>query len=143
MVNINFTLVVELALFLIFLWGTARFILRPALETLDAREEKIEREHAESKTANREASALESKYARAITGAREEAEAAFREVHTRAVEAHTATMAEARRAVDERVLKTREQGSRALKEQRGELLKAAPALAEELRRNLGIGGPAA
>ena len=38
MVTLNLTLLIEVGLFLIFLWGTARFILHPLLDSIDERE---------------------------------------------------------------------------------------------------------
>jgi F-type H+-transporting ATPase subunit b len=41
MVQLNFTLIIEMGLFLVFLWVTKCFIFRPLLEVMDAREAKL------------------------------------------------------------------------------------------------------
>ena len=48
MVTINATIIVELVLFLLFLWGTQRYILAPVLKNIDEREDSIEQDRAQA-----------------------------------------------------------------------------------------------
>ena len=62
MVTINATLLVELILFLVFLWGTQRYILTPVLKNMDERTDSIENDHAQAESNTTASVALEKKY---------------------------------------------------------------------------------
>jgi F-type H+-transporting ATPase subunit b len=73
MVNINFTIVIELGLFLLFLWLTNKTVVRPLLRTMDARQEKIDQDKAAAETERQEAKRLEALYLDRLTAAHQEA----------------------------------------------------------------------
>lgn len=58
MVTVNLTLLVELVLFLIFLWGAHRIAFKPVVKILDEREEKIAADRQAGEDAAREADSL-------------------------------------------------------------------------------------
>ena len=98
MVTLNLTLVIQVVLFLIFLWGTARFILRPILAGIDERENAIEVDHERAAADSTEAEALESQYAQALSAARLRADEAFRHARYETQKAHTDAVVEATEA---------------------------------------------
>jgi F0F1-type ATP synthase membrane subunit b/b' len=67
MIALNFTLLIQLALFLIFLWGTNKIVFRPLLRTMDARAGKIESDRASAEADTKEAQRLESLYKERLT----------------------------------------------------------------------------
>jgi F0F1-type ATP synthase membrane subunit b/b' len=69
MIALNFTLLVEVGLFLVFLWATNRIVLRPLLRTMDARTAQIEGDRASAETDARAAQQLETQYMARLTGA--------------------------------------------------------------------------
>ena len=64
MVDINLTIVVELLLFLIFLWAVNRFIFRPTFKTLDGREDKLRDDTETAEALSGEAAAMEQDYSK-------------------------------------------------------------------------------
>ena len=79
MVSLNGTLFIELALFLLFLWGTGRFILRPVLRSLDEREESIREAGAQAESNDEETMLLEEDYEGTMGQVRSWVESEFRE----------------------------------------------------------------
>lgn len=73
MITVNFTLVVELALFLIFLAGAYKIAWRPLLETMDQRAGKIDGDRAAADKSRKEAHRLEGVYVQQLTVAHQEA----------------------------------------------------------------------
>ncbi len=141
MVNLNLTFFIELGLFLLFLWGTSRFILRPALKVIDEREDRIQRDQDAAQARGRDADAMEAEYQRILSAARADAQRHFFETQSRAIEAGTARLNAARRALEDAVAETRAAGEAELSEQRRQLALAAPDVAEELMRRLELGSP--
>ena len=143
MVSLNFTLVIELLLFVLFLFGTTRFILRPALKVIDERDERVDADESAAEKHNATATALEAKYQKALARARAEAEDAYRAGHMRLIDEQAARLTAAQRAVDDAVLATRAQGEADLEARRAELKQAAPAIAREMGARLGMKGTGA
>ncbi|HOH51273.1 MAG TPA: hypothetical protein PLI98_11085, partial [Candidatus Hydrogenedentes bacterium] len=73
MLSLDFTLVVELLLFLLFLWGTNRAVLRPLLRTMDARQLRMEQDRADAEAAARRAAELDAVYDRRLAAIHREA----------------------------------------------------------------------
>jgi len=67
MITPNFTLLVEVALFLIFLGASYRFVWRPLLETMDARSSKIEQDKLSAEECKKEAQRLDALYRQQLT----------------------------------------------------------------------------
>jgi len=73
MITVNFTLFVELALFLLFLAGAYKIAWRPLLETMDQRAGKIDGDRAAAEKSRKEAHRLEGVYVEQLTAAHQEA----------------------------------------------------------------------
>ncbi len=69
MITLNFTLVVELALFLVFLWVTNQIVVRPLLRTMDARTAKVDQDRAAAEADTQEAQRLEALYVERLANA--------------------------------------------------------------------------
>ena len=140
MVTINFTLLVELVLFLLFLWGTARFIVPRVVDTLDERERSIQDAHAVSKTDTESAQQLEQQYKAELTAMRHAAEDEFRRERRAAMDTHDAQLV-ARRAEDDfEVGRVRDAAMREFEKQRDASADAAQELGELVTRQLGLNG---
>ena len=70
MVTLNFTIVVQLGLFLIFLWSVNRLVFGPVLITLDQRNEKLADDEVSTETDSRKAGELEGSYLAEMSAAR-------------------------------------------------------------------------
>ena len=70
MVTVNLTLLVELVLFLIFLWGAHRIAFKPVVKILDDREEKIAADRQTGVDAAKEADSLSQIYSDRIAEVR-------------------------------------------------------------------------
>jgi F0F1-type ATP synthase membrane subunit b/b' len=67
MISLNFTLLVQFSLFLLFLWGTNRFVFRPLLRLMDTRVNKVEGDKTAAEADAKEAQRLESLYKDRLT----------------------------------------------------------------------------
>lgn len=143
MVTINFTLVVELVLFLIFLWGTNVFVLRPLLIAMDKRDEDIAEDIAQSEKDHDAAQEMEGQYKGKLAAMRRKADERMRLERRRALEAHGKTLAEERHKADEVVAALRADAQRQLEEQRDAIGAKAPEVADEIARCLDIRGVSA
>lgn len=141
MVTLNITLLIELGLFLIFLWGTAVFIIRPAVQALDERGESIERDAAEAETANQEAETLESRYRSNLADIRLASDEAYRDARRETLQGHIKAVADAHQWADEAVAEARAEAQAKADEQRGPLEHAVPDLADQIAERLRERGP--
>lgn len=66
MIALNFTLIVQFVLFLLFLWGTNRMIFRPLLKTMDARKAKADGDRALAENETREVQELDANYTKRL-----------------------------------------------------------------------------
>ena len=73
MITVNFTILIEVALFLVFLGGANRILFRPLLRIMDAREEKIAQDRATAESSTKEAARLEGLYIENLTKAHQQA----------------------------------------------------------------------
>jgi len=73
MITLNLTLVVELALFLAFLWVMNQIVVRPLLRTMDARTAKTAQDRAAAEAGTQEAQRLEALYVERLANAHQAA----------------------------------------------------------------------
>lgn len=66
MVDLNFTLVLQLVLFLVFVWAMKRWIYRPLLQVMDERERCMTEAKEKTKEDQQEAASMEEQYAFAL-----------------------------------------------------------------------------
>lgn len=141
MVTLNLTLVIEVGLFLIFLWGTARFILRPVLRTLDERDAVIEQDHAQAAVDMEEANTLERQYAQELLDIRQRAGEAYRDARHETLKGHAVAVAKAIERADQAVAEARDKAMHLVAGQRSALEKAVPEVADLIAERLRSVGP--
>lgn len=134
MVQINFTLIIAMGLFLLFLWVTKRFIFRPILDVMDAREAKLleDRETMESRTA--EARSLETAYSDAKTQAKQSAALRIRKTRNDAWEKSREALHQLRVGKDAEVTAFREALTARHDEERRQYPELLPKLTETMDR---------
>ena len=140
MVNINSTLLVQLGLFLLFLWGLNRLVLRPMLKTMDDREDMLRRQEAETDSDTTQAEQAESTYASRIAAARQEAAQRVEEARRAALGERTAALAQRRAEANGAVERVRGKALEAVDEQRQRYADLAPGLVGAIIEKLGTGG---
>ncbi len=141
MVTINLTLVLEVGLFLIFLWGTARFIVRPVLRTLDERDAVVEQDHAKAAADTEGANALEAEGAQELLSIRQGADEAHRRARHETRKEHADAVAGANERADQAVAEAHDEANRLVAEQRSALEQAVPEVADLIAKRLRSVGP--
>lgn len=142
MVDINLTMLVELGLFLIFLWGTAVFILRPVLRTLDARDKQIEDDGDQARAAREAAETMGQDYAQAMSTLRTKVEASYRLARREARDEQSGRVAGERKKADQAVAAARADAAQEVEGLRSSYGGLSSELADLLGGRLGLGGKA-
>lgn len=139
MVSINFTLVVELLLFLLFLWGTNRFILRPTVKTIDERQELLE--HNEELTARdlADAQALEERRTAELSRLYRQTEERVREARRAAMNARLDRIQREMKRADAEIAQFRAELRAQVEEQSSAARKLAPEVAEAIESHFDRG----
>ena len=142
MVDLNFTLVVQLLLFLGFLWAMDLWVLRPLLKTMDARERTISDDKGQAQADQDTAESLEQKYAATLAVAHQKAHRklteALREVQDRHVEQRDALRAKQQ----EEAARSKEEAKAFVEQQRIAFPELSKAIAHDMMRQLGLGDTA-
>lgn len=120
MIAINLTFFIQLALYGVFLAVAWRFMLRPALRHIDAREEIIRASEERAEKLNSEAKELEGRYAESLANARRKASAQVAEERRKAMDARNAAVQEERSQADAEVGQVRREAEETIEQQRGE-----------------------
>lgn len=140
MVTINATLLIELVLFLVFLWGTQRYILTPVLKSLDDREESIEKNRVQSEADNSEAETLEKKYRHEIAVIRRQADEDVRAAQEKSQQDHARFLIDERTRAEQSVAEVRQEAQRLVESQHDAIMAAVPDLVEQMQAKLTAGG---
>ena len=138
MVVINFTLLVELGLFLIFLWGTAVFILRPVLRLLDEREDNIARGRRQADEALEKEGRLRKQSADARSAFRSRIEKDYRRGQLEVREEHSAKLTEERRKSDAAIAEARDAALKEIEAERSSYAALSSELADSFFEHLGM-----
>jgi F-type H+-transporting ATPase subunit b len=141
MVTLNLTLVVELVLFLLFLWGTQVFILRPTVKNIDDREEAVEADLEQARADAQEAEQLEAHYRDEVGRIRREADESYRLAFRQATQEHMEFLTAERIQADEAVAEARREVEARVDQVRPELLESTPQI-EAMMVERTIGGSA-
>lgn len=88
MVTINLTLIVNLVLFLLFMWGMHLFVFKPLLDVMDRRETKIQEDRKAAENLDNQAKELEQQYLAEMGAMHREASRMLVRAHRAAQEAH-------------------------------------------------------
>ena len=141
MVTPNLTFLIEVSLFLLFLWGTARFILRPVLQSLDERETSIEQSRERTAEDSAETEALERVYLKKLSEIRRHADETYRDSQRHTIKGHREAVASAREWADQAVAEVRQESRGLVEGQRTAIQDAVPEIADLIAERLGSGGP--
>lgn len=136
MVTLNFTLLVELVLFLIFLWGTARFILRPVLTTIDERANAIASNEEQAESNEKAAEELEETYAHRLSELHHQADSTYRDARRDATQNHLARIAAKREEADQAIADVHRAAAEEVDSQRDVIQSAVPDVADLIARQL-------
>lgn len=132
MVTLNGTVFVELILFLVFLWGTNRFVFRPIFRVMDEREAAMERDRAVAETMEAEAESLEAAYREEITAARRATNERMRNERHSARNAQLDRIQERRRQADAEVEAVRAEAMKRVDEQRKDYERYVPGIVDAI-----------
>jgi F-type H+-transporting ATPase subunit b len=135
-------LLVQLALFGLFVWVANRLILRPTLRVIDQRAETIEEDRATAETDEEQAQAMESKYAAEIAAARRAASVRVEQARRDAMDARNAALNERHREADQAVGEVEAAANAEIEAQRDQFKDLAHQIADGISRHLNLGGPA-
>jgi F-type H+-transporting ATPase subunit b len=136
MVTINLTMLVELILFLIFLWGTQRFILTPVLNSMDERNDSIERDIEKAKDDDIQSDELELKYRHEIAVIRRNADEELRAVKQKAMREHSDFLQQERINAETAVEEVRVKAMAMMESEREAVLAEVPELARLMEAQL-------
>lgn len=139
MVTLNLTLVIELGLFLLFLWGTSRYVLPRVLQSLDERESSIEAHDQRAQADTERAVELEETYKHETSELHREAEERLRAARRSAQDKHAVTVTSEKDRADEEVAEVRDTAAERVEEEREACARIAPELAEAMLARLGMG----
>lgn len=140
MVTINLTIVVQLVLFLLFLWVMNKLVLQPVLRRLDEREHDIEQNARAAKEDAKTAKALESQYTAELSAARRAAAARFARERAAAMDSRNQRLTQARHDGDRAVMAVEREGKDQIAAQRGEFDAMAAEVADAMARQLQLKG---
>ena len=141
MVTLNLTLLIEVGLFLIFLGGTARFILHPLLDSIDERETGIAQDKESAEVGMQAAEKLESEYTAQLSELRRQADEALRVARGKVTKEHHDHLAVEYEKADQQVLDVRQESLERVEQERELLTAAIPEVADLIAERLKAGGP--
>lgn len=136
MVTINLTMLIELILFLVFLWGTQRFILTPVLDSMDERNDSIEGDIEKAKEDEIKAVELEQQYRHEIAVIRRNADEELRAVKQKAMREHAEFLQQERINAEIAVAEVRDKAMSMMEAERDAILANVPELAQLMETQL-------
>jgi F-type H+-transporting ATPase subunit b len=138
MVTINFTIVVQLVLFLTFLWVTNKLVLRPILRVMDERD-RTNRENQEASERDTErAQKLESDYAAQIASARRQGVVTVEKARREALNERMQALAARKQVAEEQVAAVHREAMGHVDTARGSYAQLAPALISDIATRLQV-----
>ena len=140
MVTINLTIVLQLGLFLLFLWALNKLVLRPVVNSLDAREAALEHDAEAARADASAAQSLESQYAAELSTARTAATVQFERERSAAMDERNQRLARARADGDQAVIEVAREGEAQIEAQRPQFGTLAEQLAQAMAQRLRVKG---
>jgi len=138
MVTINLTLLVELLLFLGFLWLVHRYIVVPVLQNADAREAEVEQDQTTAVEATEASESLEREYRRKRAALHREASQRIAQAHREAQRKHLDRMAELKAEEEKQIVALRNELRQMVDQQRDDYDRLSRELAEVAAERLGL-----
>jgi F-type H+-transporting ATPase subunit b len=136
MVTINFTIVVQLLLFLVFLWGLQRWVIAPMLATIDEREDTIATNKQTAQDDRKAAEQLEAEYARSLAQARRESANLLRSGQAQALHRRNEMIRARRDEVDVLVAAHADEARKLVEAERASFDQLTPGLADAIHARL-------
>ena len=140
MVTLNATILVQVLLFLGFLWLMNTLVFRPLLKVMDARESRLEEDREKSQTEVAAAEELEREYAAKMGDLHRQASRKVAEAHRAANGQQAARVAELKRQEDRELAETRAAAMAQVEGERKRYPELTAALAQGMLARLGLGG---
>ena len=140
MVNINLTLFIQLGLFLIFLWGTMKFIFIPVIKLLDERDDKIDQDLDAARDDNAKAGELEKGFKRKLSRAKRKAHEEVREAYRKEQREYQAKLLDRRHLAEKEIAERKMDSMKRVEEQRTSYDQLLPGITDEISKRLGVGG---
>lgn len=139
MVDLNFTLVVQLLMFLGFLWLMDRWVLRPLLKTMDRREHEIVDNKEQAQTDQTAAEQIENEYAAALAAAHQKAHKKVADSLRVLQDAHNEQRIALRDSQQEESARVKAEAQAAVEQQRSSFPELSHAIADAMMGQLGLG----
>lgn len=136
MIQFNFTLIVEMVLFLVFLWVTNKFMFRPLRRVMDERDAKIGGDKSSAAQDTAEAQRLSAQYIERLTEADQSAAARLRQTRYEAYQRNRSELDALRHQADSDVGAFRESIEHQLAEERRKYAELVPGLVEAMDRQI-------
>ncbi|MBN2311769.1 MAG: hypothetical protein JXR94_22510 [Candidatus Hydrogenedentes bacterium] len=133
-------MIVQLGLFLTFLWVMNRLVLQPILRVMDERDESIRDAQNSAASDARDAQNIEARYAGEVAAARRESTVHLQQVRRDALRERISVLAERQAEADRAVLVARKEARARLVEERAKCEALAPELADAMAARIGLGG---
>ncbi|MEA3364411.1 MAG: hypothetical protein U9Q79_02115 [Candidatus Hydrogenedentes bacterium] len=140
MVTINLTIVVQLVLFLLFLWVVNKLVFQPVLRRLDEREYYVNQNAEGAKEDAKAAKSLESEYALELSTARRAATVQFEQEREAAMNERNERLARARQEGDAAVMAVEREGKAQIEKQRPQFDPLAKQITEIMAQRLRLKG---
>ena len=140
MIALNFTLFVQLGLFLVFLWVTNKVIYRPLLRTMDARTDKTQEDRTLADTEANEAQQLETLFKDRLVNAHQEAARRHQKARYEAYLKNRETLGGLRSQSEQELAVYRTEAEAKLAEERQKLSGLLPAIVEAIDRQVNTEG---
>ena len=140
MVTLNATILVQVVLFLAFLWIMNIIVFKPLLKVMDARESRLEGDSEKSQTEVVAAEELEREYASKTGELHRNASRKVAQAHRTANEQHNARVSELKQAQERELAETRAVAMAQVEEERKHYPKLTATLSAGMVERLGLGG---
>jgi F-type H+-transporting ATPase subunit b len=140
MIALNFTLVVQLLLFLLFLYVTNKVVIRPLLKTMDARSAKVEEDLAAAGADSREAERVEADVKDRLTGIHQEEALRLRKARHDEYQKNRRVLDELKHRANAAVDAYRVQMDRRVEEERRNYPQLVPSIVEAMDRQVNTEG---
>jgi F-type H+-transporting ATPase subunit b len=138
MVTLNLTIIVEVVLFLVFLWALNRWIFSPVVEHMDSRDARLEEDRAKSVSESEQAEALEKDYARRIASINREAVLRINRELREAQQNHLRQINEFRKTEEQELAGVRAAVNRQIEAEREQFPELAAGLSRAIAGKIGL-----
>jgi len=142
MIALNFTLFVQLGLFLLFLYVTNMIVVRPLLKTVDARNAKIEGDQAAAGADAQEAARVEGVVKERLTGIHHDEALRLRKARQDEYQKNRGVIEDMKRRANAGVEEYRVQMDRKVEEERNAYPQLIPSIVEAMDRQINSEGTA-